>query len=244
MCPPPPSNSAILLTIDYTGAAVRAINWKFETMNAMLAIPGFERRREELLNELFEGLLDELSDWISDEALDKHEDELRHKVFDPAARLHLDMRRSRRDYIMNAADVKRGLKPDKAQSWTLRSIRGWIRTSFNDVDGVFHPLFPALYRKGMDMEDDLELVKPVVIAYKTDAQRNALAVTESGPYTRVRDNPSDHLHAIKYQEPEVGPTSRRSDSKSLKPGRKGREAPGRSQTDPTSHASQSKVAKK
>jgi hypothetical protein len=170
-------------------------------MTAMAKTPGFKANRELELRALFNELVKALRDWIGEETLSHHERSLWNDIFIRAARLQRLMRCSKRDYFMKEAEATRNQLPKKSFSWTLRNIQTWRTVNYNCIDDlyrVFHPISPGLYRRGVGDEEDLELVKPVVVIYKTEQQQS---IPASPSLTRGLMWDADDMHHVKDQSP-------------------------------------------
>jgi hypothetical protein len=179
----------------------------------MVATPAFKSRQQEYSKTLFERLLTKLKHWIRLVTLSSHQADLWNNIFDPALKLHQAMACSSTQYEFRHADFTRGTVPEKSALWVVRNIKTWTLISSNDVDWVpFHYQSPGLYR--IDKDKDLELVRPVVIAFKGEDLRSP---TPSPPPcdSEVYSNTSKPLSL----EPPTTPISS-SQSDSLGDGRK------------------------
>lgn len=144
-------------------------------MTAMSKTLSFRANREKRLRALFGELIEELGLWIEEKTLDEYEEDLSNDIFLPAARLHRSITCSTREYALKEAEPRRNQFPNKSSPWTLKNIQSWRIVGYNTLDEkyrVFHRLSPGLSRCGVGNEADLELVKPVVIIYKTEQQRS------------------------------------------------------------------------
>lgn len=139
----------------------------------MVATPAFNSRQEEYSKTLFEGLLTKLKHWISPVTLSSYQADLWNDIFDPALKLHQAMACSSTQYKFYGADFTRGIVPEKSGPCTVKNIKTWTQISSSDVDWVpFHDQFPGLHR--IDKDKDLELVRPVVIAFKREDLRSLI----------------------------------------------------------------------
>jgi hypothetical protein len=179
----------------------------------MVATPAFKSRQQEYSETLFDGLLTKLRHWIRLGRPSSHRADLWNNIFDPALKLHQAMACSSTKYEFRHADFTRGTVPEKSGPWIVKNIKTWTQISSNDVDWVpFHYQSPGLYR--IDKDKDLELVRPVVIAFKGEDLRSP---TPSPPPcdSEVYSNTSKPLSL----EPPTAPISS-SQSDSLGDGRK------------------------
>ncbi|KAI0380715.1 hypothetical protein F5Y04DRAFT_289385 [Hypomontagnella monticulosa] len=145
----------------------RSLNLRSEVMKAIVIIPETLEARESARPRLLRGLTARLAQWIRKDTLAHHEIMIQTKILDAAIELHQGMKCAQNEYEFRSVCPDRGSKPEEAENWNLRNITTWISTKYSTINGIFHPLFPSLWRKGLDRKDDIELVKPVVIAYKT-----------------------------------------------------------------------------
>lgn len=159
----------------------RVNKWRSETLTAMVATSAFKLRQEEHSKRLFDDLMSELRDWVSSGPLSNHKEDLQRYIFNPAIKLHQSMKCSKRDYELDARPptLQQSILLENPKQWTLKNISTW-RPISADTDTVpFHCLFPGFYRMGSGEEEphDLELVKPVIIVYKSEEQQNMARIS-------------------------------------------------------------------
>lgn len=157
-----------------TDAKARANKWRYDSTNLLVDTQFYRRARHSREGRLFEKLKSELKPWTSESA-SKDRDlgkSLREDILGAAVQLHQDMKCSEREYYLKLPDVPRGEGrkaevQEKAKGWTRKFIETWMwATSPSTIEGVFDVLYPALWRRGVDDESDLELVKPSVVVFK------------------------------------------------------------------------------
>jgi len=114
-------------------------------------------------------LLKALKIWISSNTAARHRKSLVKDVLRPACHLQSSMACSQSEYVWKTPQVERGRRPDLAlaHTWTLRNVLFWRPAIYDDIEGVFHCLFPALYRRSQDNKDDQLVAKPIVLVYNS-----------------------------------------------------------------------------
>lgn len=156
--------------------AVPANKWRSDTVLALTKTPAFRARRERTLSRLSADLHAVLGRYfigVDAAGLAEHLADLDSLVVRPAATLHQIMRCARHEYAVRPAAVLAGepLRKRARAEWTLTNVGGWTAVGPGDeVLGVFAALYPAVVRRGLvDGEADVEVVKPVVLAYDKSA---------------------------------------------------------------------------
>lgn len=178
------------------GPLSRANRWRSETLTAMTKSPEFKERKDEKVSELLESFVEDLKTWISTNMLGKGQikDQLQKDVLEPAVKLHTAMTCSRENYrLIHPRLVQRELERDHTQ-WTLKSIDTWRPANPSENQILFGPLFPGLYRvrHREHAESEFELVKPVVMVYKSN---NVRTVSTSSTWPRSeQDTIERHSH--------------------------------------------------
>ncbi len=161
-----------------TGLAIPANKWRSDTLQTLIRTPTFQKRREKALRDLGSELNQNLSRFligVDHASLSEHLTDLENLVLQPAAQLHQSMRCSRYEYDIKVPAVVPGqpLRKKARSEWELMDISTWLPMGAGDeVLGVFACLHPTILRRGiMDGEADVEVVKPVVLAYDKSAPK-------------------------------------------------------------------------
>ncbi|KUJ11276.1 uncharacterized protein LY89DRAFT_241358 [Mollisia scopiformis] len=163
--------------------------WKSDTLKAFCASESFSKMHNKALLEYEQDLMLDLIYWLGEDRFGAYKDRLKESVFDPAVKLHLDMRCSSREYeviwMPENPKLDATIVQELAHTWTLKDISSWRPVSSLDPDHGLHWLFPGLTSIGTEDGEKLELVKPVMVVYKRppplQSKRSLPPSTSSSP---------------------------------------------------------------
>ncbi|KAK6080315.1 hypothetical protein SCUP234_05256 [Seiridium cupressi] len=145
-----------------------ANKWKSDTITSFTKTEVFMRRKEDKTRELSEDLKDEIARWIGDSSLTSHGTFVGEMV-QQAVDLHQELTCTSFDFFFDThgpARLVRGEVPDESRTilWGLLDVVKW-RPLHGNIGGIFQCLYPALYRRGSQDEEDVLVVPPVILAY-------------------------------------------------------------------------------
>ncbi|KAH6677617.1 hypothetical protein B0J14DRAFT_698189 [Halenospora varia] len=145
--------------------------WRAETLKAFCASASFKQNQKEKLNDFKKDLRFELSYWLSSRIFPTHQARLDGDIVDPAARLSMKMHFSTRKYVLSWDP--HAVQPEDKWSWAIISSWGFKELSSwrsvtprEDPENSYHFVHPGLTSIDQKTKKSLELVKPVVIAFK------------------------------------------------------------------------------
>lgn len=99
--------------------------------------------------------------------MSEHFPTLKKRVLEPAIKFLQMIGCSSKDYELALARIIPGPVPIPVASWTVKDITTWRTVSVDDVAGSFHFIYPRLIRRGGPGQEDLVLVKPMLLCYPT-----------------------------------------------------------------------------
>jgi len=158
--------------------AIPANKWRSDTVLTLTKTPSFQQQRDKTLKGLCDELTEKLSRFVigvDHDSLSQHLKDLETLVIYPAAKLHQHMRCSRYEYVITVPPVLPGepLRKKGLSEWTLLDVGTWAMMGISgEVLGVLACLYPKIVRRGIvEGEADVEVIKPVVLAYDRAAPR-------------------------------------------------------------------------
>lgn len=148
--------------------------WRAETLRAIMADSKFGRKHAEGSKYYLELAERSLRRWLQklleSKVIDKYLDRFDREIHTPAIKLHQILRTSIRQYRFLSEPSTRGLSLTTDQMhdlFRLKNVNTWgpvrRRTSTGESFRFLYCLHPSLIRVGTDGNEDMALVKPVVV---------------------------------------------------------------------------------
>lgn len=151
-------------------AKPKVCQWRSDTLKAFCTSDYFIEEHESHIHQYKRHLKDELIYWVGGEQFKKHESRLEGQIFEPAVKLHLDMKCSSREYeVIWRPDIPSSDDEDSQRSlpsWDLKDIDSWRPVASIEPDHGVYCLYPGLASLDAETDERLELVKPVMVVYR------------------------------------------------------------------------------
>ena len=196
--------------------SMNADRWKLETLTALTARSGNDKKLMGKTEEIHRRARDLLSDWLSGSSAE-FETRLQRDILSPAIRLHQDLRTSVDQFRMDPPRLDEKFSPQHMiKVWQLRDAESWaLIKKESQIGKTLCCLHPSLVRSRGGSGASLALTKPVVVIApsgktqapaernREDALRYSVRVQEpSSELTHVGDQ---HLAPLDKQDSvEVG----------------------------------------
>lgn len=149
-----------------------ANKWRSNTLTALTKTPDFQRRRTDNMKQLSGGLETVLARFIDHTIPESNYKTLVVEVLQRAIDLHQQISCSSYEYLIIEPKLvrRKPLDESMASSWTLMDIVKW-RRPYEEKSAVSHCLYPGIYRKEAEGEENVSVTPPVVLVYEeTDSQ--------------------------------------------------------------------------
>ncbi|KAI1128577.1 hypothetical protein F5Y10DRAFT_174736 [Nemania abortiva] len=148
------------------GDKSRYSKWRAETISALMSTEEYNDFSDKETKIFEEDLRTELQCWVDSKKLVEHFRSLHHKVLNPVYKFLHTVGCSSKVYQLSLERITPGSTPPDDGSWTFKDMATWRTVSSRDVIGSIRYLYPGLVRKGYGDQQDLLLVKPVILGYR------------------------------------------------------------------------------
>jgi hypothetical protein len=145
--------------------------WRSNTLSALTAHQDFKQEQVKDTEAIFARIKEAILPWLPDSsAFARNESKFRRDILDPAVRVHRAMRTSTHWYEMIYPRLPEGTVSGETlnESYNLKDFGTWREVSNNnEVKNILNCLHPAIVRFSAENDEEVKLVKPVILVTLT-----------------------------------------------------------------------------